>query len=136
MALHRIVFLSSGMRTLGGHAEGLPSNWAGALNRYLRTLAELSQGRSPSVGGNIPNAPVTASSHMVTAAARTWRRELSESQRATLADDDNWARVLRDVWPVFQARLRWGIEEAGYDDVNAEGLDRGRWRNPGQALYH
>ncbi|KAB2887336.1 MAG: DUF4157 domain-containing protein, partial [Kofleriaceae bacterium] len=131
--LHRIVYSTAPMRTLGGHTHTLNSSWAHALARYLRTLNELRQGRRPSMGGGIPGAPTTSDSYMVDAATATWRG-LSEQQRTTLTDDDQWATLVRNVWPTFQERLSWGIQEAG-SDQNPDTLDGGRWRNPGQDLH-
>jgi hypothetical protein len=131
-ALHRIVFSTPGMRALGGHTHGQPSNWASALSRYIITLNQLRQGR-PAAGGGIRGAPQTATSHVVDAATQTWQ-QLSESTRQALANTDAWAEVVRGVWPVYLERAAWGFEQAGAN-VNIDTLDGGRWRNPSQAMH-
>lgn len=131
---HWIVFSSSAVRTLGGHAHGLPANWVEGLVRYIRTVNELRSGGSPSAHGIIPRAPVTMTALMVTRATHDFNA-LTRDQREILRNDDLWGNiVVPQLWRVLRERFDWGVTRADMP-TNLKTFQEGRFRNPPQSVF-
>ena len=131
---HHNCFSSSGVRTLGGHTNMGPANWANGLRRYIVTINELRRGRTTSRSGPLPGAPVTLTASMVGNASHAWNRDLNDEQRDALRNDSNWGQAMGEIWQELLARLAWGLERVGIA-FDPEVFEEGRWRYPDQGCY-